>query len=216
MQPPSPDSIRARYANGGHEDGRLFAPSVERNTVPIVHALSAPLAGRTGLILEIGSGTGQHTIALADAYPRLTWQPSDPFGVHLDSIRAWVAHADTRNVQDAIWLDAAEDWPELGNLTGVFSANVVHIAPWIVTEGIFRGAERAHAALVMFYGPFREGGVHTGDGNQQFDAMLRAEDPQWGIRDIDDISDLATRSGYGSPDVTVMPSNNRLIVYERG
>lgn len=174
------------------------------------------LGGRRGLMLEIGSGTGQHTVGLADAFPRLDWQPSDPFGAHLQSIGAWIRHAGVRNVRDPIWLDAAEPWPALDPLTGVFAANVVHIAPWAVAEGIVRGAARARAALLIFYGPFREGGVHSGAGNAAFDAALRAEDPAWGVRDIDDIADLAARAGYGPPETTPMPSDNRLVVFQRG
>lgn len=204
-----------QYTQGGHGDGRLIAPSAERNTQPIVDALSPFLIGRTGKVLEIGSGTGQHSVAMAAAFPGLTFQPTDAFEAHLGSIRAWIEHAGHENVLDPIWLDAAETWPDLGPLAAVFSANVIHITPWVVAEGIFRGASGAHAGMVVLYGPFREGGKHTGDGNADFDRRLRAEDPAWGIRDIDDVSDLAMRNGFGHPEVTVMPANNRLVVFER-
>ena len=197
-------------------DGRLVAPSAERNARPLVEALGPILAGRTGLMLEIGSGTGQHSILLADAFPRLQWQPSDPFEVYLDSIRAWGAHAGSPNLLPPIWLDAAERWPDLGALAGVIAANVIHITPWVVTEGIVRGAGAALAGLLILYGPFREGGRHTGPGNVEFDAALRAADPAWGVRDLDDVADLAARAGFGAPEVTAMPANNRLVVFERG
>lgn len=216
MQAPPPDSIRSRYVQDGHGDGRLFAPSAERNSRPIVAGLAPVLTERRGLVLEIGSGTGQHTVALADAFPLLDWQPSDPFEAHLESIGSWIRHAGAPNIRDPIWLDAAENWPDLGRLAGVFSANVIHITPWVVAEGIVRGAGKARAGALIFYGPFREAGVHTGEGNVRFDAALRAEDPAWGVRDIDDIADLAARAGFGPPDVTPMPSDNRLVVFQRG
>ena len=203
------------YAAGGHADGRLVAPSAERNTRPIVEALAPVLIGRHGLMLEVGAGTGQHSVALAAAYPRLDWLATDAFGAHLESIGAWIAHAGLPNLRDPIWLDAAEDWPDMRPLAGVFSANVIHIAPWVVTRGIFRGAEAAHAGVVIFYGPFIEGGRHTGEGNTVFDALLRREDPAWGLRDIDDLSDVAADHGYGPAEVIAMPSNNRLVVFER-
>ena len=208
--------IRNRYAPGGHDDGRLTAPSASRNTEPIVQALRPVLMGLDGLMLEVGSGTGQHSVAFADAFPRLDWQPSDAFEDHLGSIDAWITHSGAPNVRTPLWLDAAEPWPDLGRLTGVFSANVIHIAPWAVAEGIFRGAEAAHAGLIAFYGPFRESGRHTGEGNARFDESLRAQDPAWGIRDLEDLTDLAGRTGYGAPDLTVMPANNRLVVFQRG
>lgn len=209
------DSVKSVYAPGGHHDGRLIAPSAERNTQPIVEALSPFLIGRTGTVLEIGSGTGQHSVAMAGAFPRLTFQPTDAFEAHLDSIRAWIVHSGHDNVAEPIWLDAAEEWPDLGPLAAVFSANVIHITPWVVAEGIFRGAASAPAAMVVLYGPFKEAGRHTGQGNADFDERLRAEDPAWGIRDLDDVAELAMREGFGHPDVTVMPANNRLVVFER-
>ena len=194
-----------------------MAPAAERNEQPILDALSAVLADRTGLVLEIGSGTGQHSAAWARAFPELDWQPSDPFDTHLESIRAWVAHAACGNLRAPIWLDAAEPWPELGRLTGVISVNVIHIAPWVVTKGIFAGAAQAvdPGGLLVFYGPFKEGGVHTGEGNARFDASLRAEDPAWGIRDIDDLSELAGAAGFAEPAVLQMPANNRLLVFAK-
>ena len=215
MSRTDPESIPARYAPDSHADGRLVAPSAERNSRPIVEALAPALIGRRGLMLEVGSGTGQHSVALAEAFPRLDWQPTDAFEMHLESIAAWIDHSGAANLRSPLWLDAAEDWPDLGSLAGVFTANVIHITPWVVAQGIVRGAARARAGVLAFYGPFREGGRPVGDGNAVFDEELRAEDPAWGLRDIDDVADLATRAGFGLPEVTEMPSNNRLVVFQR-
>ncbi len=197
--------------------GRLSSPSAERNRAPIVEAVAPLLAGASGIVLEIGSGTGQHAVALAAAFRGLDWQPSDPFDENLDSIRAWAADADLPNLRAPIWLDAAESWPALGPLAGVVAINVIHIAPWAVAQGMVRGAAAALApgAPLVVYGPFKEGGRHTGDGNARFDAMLRAEDPAWGVRDLDDLSALAARAGLSGPEVAPMPANNRLVSYRR-
>ncbi len=199
--------------------GRLASPSAERNLQPIAGALRPILGGASGLVLEIGSGTGQHAAALAAEFPGLDWQPSDPFEVHLDSIRAWAIQAALPNLREPIWLDAAEDWAGAlaGPLAAVLAVNVIHIAPWCVAQGIVRGAGQALApgAALVFYGPFREGGRHTGEGNARFDAALRAEDPAWGVRDLDAVSALAEAKGFGPPGVTPMPANNRLVCYRR-
>ena len=212
-----PEPRSAPGLTPGHQDGRLTAPSAERNEHPIIDALGSVLRDRLGLMLEIGSGTGQHVAAWAGAFPSLEWQPSDPFESHLDSIRAWVAHSGYPNLRAPIWLDAAEEWPSLGSLAGVISVNVIHITPWVVTRGIVTGSARALSpgGVLIFYGPFREGGKHTGEGNARFDEKLRAEDPAWGIRDLDELSALASGAGFGPPGVTVMPANNRLVVFER-
>ena len=161
----------------GHNDGRLVAPSAERNTEPLIDALRPILSRQRGLLLEIGSGTGQHSAAFARAFPNIDWLPSDPFDVHLDSIRAWGNHASVPNLRAPVWLDAAEDWPRMEPLIGVISINVIHITPWVVAKGIIRGAATMkQGGALLFYGPFRENGQHTGEGNERFDASLREQD----------------------------------------
>ena len=201
----------------GRSAGRLSSPSAERNLQPIAEALAPVLGGASGLVLEIGSGTGQHAAGLAADFPGLEWQPSEPVESNLDSIRAWAAHARLPNLRAPVRLDAIAHWPDLGPLAAVLAINVIHIAPWSVAEGIVRGASSALApgGPLVFYGPFREAGLHTGEGNARFDAALRAQDPAWGVRDMDDLSALAAAEGFGSPEVTPMPANNRLVCYRR-
>ena len=213
------DQPRPNYSPGltdGHQDGRLVAPSAQRNEQPLIEALRPILSNRRGLLLEIGSGTGQHSAAFARAFPNIDWLPSDPFDTHLDSIRAWGNHAGVPNLRVPVWLDAAEDWPQMEPLIGVISINVIHISPWVVTKGIIRGASRMNpGGALMFYGPFREGGVHTGDGNARFDASLREQDESWGIRDLDEVAKEAMAGGFSDPEITVMPANNRLVCFRR-
>lgn len=200
-----------------HADGRLLAPSASRNTQPIRDALRPVLADRSGLMLEIGSGTGQHIADWAAAFPTLDWQPSERDPANVPSIVAWKAHSGVANIRAPLAFDAAMDWPDLGPLSGVISCNVIHISPWAVAEGIVNGAARAVNAggVLIFYGPFVEAGKHTGEGNEHFDRSLRARDPSWGIRDLDDVSILVERAGFGPPDISVMPANNRLVVFKR-
>lgn len=198
-------------------DGRQSAPSAERNLQPIAEALAPILEDASGLVLEIGSGTGQHAAGLAAAFPHLEWQPSEDKGASLVSIRAWVARSGLNNLRTPIQIDAAAPWPDLGPLAAVLSINVIHIAPWEVARGIVQGASRAldPGGNLVFYGPFKEGGRHTGEGNMRFDQALRAQDPAWGVRDLDDLSALADEAGFGPAQVTQMPANNRLVCYRR-
>ncbi|MEM9045085.1 MAG: DUF938 domain-containing protein [Pseudomonadota bacterium] len=198
----------------------MLSPSAERNIQPITEKLTGLLSGRNGRLLEIGAGTGLHAAYLAKALPQITWIPSDPAEVHRRSIDAWRAHLSPPNLKPAIALDALTDWPKMPEiaetpLTAIFSANVIHIAPWEVTLGIIAGARHALEAsgLLIFYGPFKEAGAHTGEGNIRFDASLRARDPSWGIRDIDALREEA--SGFSGPELHQMPSNNRLLVLRR-
>lgn len=204
------------------DDGRMSFPAAERNLGPICDALADLMLGASGPALEIGSGTGQHVCQFARRMPGLGWTPTDPEDVHLSSIRAWIAHEGVA-VADPLPLDGARKWSRwspvraLGPLRLIFSANVIHIAPWVVAQGIFAGAGQvlAEDGQLAFYGPFKSGGVHNSDGNVTFDARLRDNDPAWGIRDLDDLDALAAGAGLVRQDEIAMPANNRIIVYGR-
>ena len=216
----------ARYSpdnTASEADGRLFSPSFERNFGPIRDGLRPYLDGAKGTVLEIGSGTGQHIAHWAGDFPDLRWVPSDIDPQHHASIAAWGATLGCANLAEPLFLDAAADWagePQvqaLGELTAVLSCNVIHIAPWAVAEGIVGGAARvlAPGAALILYGPFREGGRHTGAGNASFDASLRAENPGWGVRDLDEVAALAAAAGLGPARITRMPSNNLAVAFAR-
>ena len=215
----------ARYSAGAFDsepDGRIHAPAAARNAEAIREVL-ASLIGDGGTILEIGSGTGQHAAHFAAAFPRHRWVPSDPDPGHRASIVAWGRHARVTNLADPLALDAAGDWaadPAVAALSpvAVFSANVIHIAPWAVAEGIVTGAARIlrPGGRLIFYGPFRENGEHTGEGNRTFDARLRGENPAWGLRDTADVARLADAAGFAIPPALFeMPANNRVLAFTR-
>lgn len=201
----------------GPGDGRLVAPSANRNAEPIAGALGPLLAGLTGTVLEIGSGTGQHVAHFAPLFPELVWQPSDAVEENLASIQAWVDHAGCPNLRDPVFLDATVNWPVAGPLAAVIATNVIHIAPWPVAKSIVAGAgERvAPGGRLIFYGPFRENGSHTAESNAEFDRSLRARDPDWGVRDLEEVARLAIAAGFGPPEVTAMPANNRIVAFAR-
>lgn len=203
-------------------DGRLFSPVFLRNAPPLIAALTRLIGDEDGPVLEIGAGTGQHAAAFGLAFQRLDWWPSDPDAVHRRSIAAWAEElrAPPRPPLD---LDAASDWAALdkvralGPLTAVYAGNVTHIAPYAVTEGIVSGAGRALRAggRLLLYGPFRVGGAFLGEGNRAFNAGLRADNPAWGLREIDEIDALARAAGLTPGARVPMPANNFLAVYER-
>ena len=203
------------------EDGRLYSPTFPKNSGPICEGMRPYLAGRSGAVLEIGSGTGQHIGRFAAEFPGLTWIPSDIHAEHHASTEAWRAHLGRQNLEAPIFLDAAEDWAGSvrghGPLAAVLCINVLHIAPWAVAEGVVRGAAAALApgGALILYGAFKEGGRHTGEGNAAFDAGIRADNPDWGVRDIDEVAALAAAAGLGSPEINRLPSNNLLVAFRK-
>jgi SAM-dependent methyltransferase len=192
------------------------APAAARNREPILEVLRDRLP-RPAHVLEIASGTGEHAVWFSGALPDLTWQPTDLDPDALSSIAAWRDKAGPPNLLPPLRLDAAADtWP-VAQSDAVIAINLVHIAPWIVTQGLIAGAARVltRGGLLFLYGPFREGGVHTGAGNAAFDAALRARDPSWGIRDLDEITVLANQHGLMGPERIAMPANNLSVVFHR-
>ena len=172
---------------------------------------------RPARVLEIASGTGKHAVWFSDELPELTWQPTDRDPEALRSIAAWRDSVTLPNLLPPLPLDAAaETWP-VAQADAVVAINMIHIAPWAATQGIIAGAARVltSGGLLYLYGPFREAGVHTGAGNEAFDAALRARDPSWGIRDLDEIAALASRRGFMAPERIAMPANNLSVIFRR-
>lgn len=210
---------------GVEADGRLDAAAYHRNHQPIWAALSRLLAGKSGDVLEAGSGTGQHVVHFAAHSPDIIWWPSDFNEQHLKSIAAWRAHAGLRNVRAPHRIDLSDpNWFALlqseggpKELAAIFCANVIHIAPWSVTEGLFAGAALAlkPGGLLMLYGPFKRDGKHTSVSNAVFDTSLREGNPDWGVRDIADLEALAAAAGLALRETVEMPANNLLLVFER-
>jgi len=196
-----------------HDDARRFAPAAARNRDPIRDVLSEILPKR-GHVLEVASGSGEHVVHLAAAHPDLTFQPSDPDAAACRSVDAWVRHHGLSNVAAAMQLDARAAFPELSANT-VLCINMIHIAPWSATEGLMRGAAQVlnPGGCLVLYGPFHEGGKQTGDGNVAFDERLRSEDPEWGLRDLNEVAQLAGADGFDDPTVIAMPANNLTVVW---
>lgn len=192
---------------------RLDAPATHRNRDALLAALR-PLLPESGTLLEIASGTGQHCAHFAAALPALTFQPSDPDAAHRASIAAWCEGLP--NVLAPLALDVTAPWP-VARADAVLCVNMIHIAPWEATPALLAGAARvlpAGAPLIL-YGPFKRGGAHTAPSNAAFDEDLRARNPLWGIRDLEEVSRVATEAGFGPPSVTEMPANNLTVAWRR-
>ncbi len=237
---------------------RQAAESSERNKGPILEVLKRVLP-ETGLVLEIGSGTGQHAAHFAPRLPGLVWQPTDPDPEMRASIDAWAQEAlgeaarpgvapenknsgaartgnqqeawsgaegsatgnkqetGAPNLRPALDLDVTGDtWP-VTEAAAVFSANMIHIAPWDCCEGLLAGAGRILSpnGVLCLYGPFKIGGRHTAPSNESFDQSLRARDPAWGVRDLDDVVQAAEAHGLALTETVAMPANNLTVVFHR-
>lgn len=206
---------------GGAPDCRRFAEATERNRGPIADVLGRVLPA-SGLVLEIGSGTGEHAATFAARFPGLDWQPSEPDPELRASIAAWrdASRRDAAgapNLLPPLDLDVtADSWPVSGAAV-VFSANMIHIAPWGCCLGLMAGAGRVLSpdGMLFLYGPFLVAGKPTAPSNIRFDESLKARDPAWGIRDLDDVAGAAAEHGLELAETVDMPANNLSVVFRR-
>lgn len=206
-------------------DGRLDAPAFHRNHQPISAVLQKLLEGKSGDALEAGSGTGQHTVHFASSLPGITWWPSDRNDAHLKSIEAWRVFAALENVRPPLTIDLADPAWNVAmqaaggpkDLLAVFCANVIHVAPWHVAQGLFAGAGRAlrGGGLLILYGPFKRDGKHTAVSNAVFDTSLHEANAEWGVRDVADLELLARSNGLSLREIVEMPANNLVLVFAR-
>jgi SAM-dependent methyltransferase len=194
----------------------LIAPAVARNREPILAVLRRHLPAH-GTVLEVASGTGEHAVHFAAALPQLTWHPSDGDARALRSIAAHRAAAALPNLMQPLALDVtAPEWP-LVHADAIVCINMVHIAPWAAAEGLMAGAGRllAPGNVLYLYGPFRVDGEHTAPSNAAFDASLKAQDVQWGVRDVGEVADIAGLHGFDLVERVAMPANNLSVIFRK-
>ncbi|EFI52952.1 DUF938 domain-containing protein [Afipia sp. 1NLS2] len=195
---------------------RLQYPATQRNRDAILEVLRGVLPP-SGLVLEIASGSGEHIVHFANAMPGLTFQPSDPEDAARLSIAAWTAETGLSNIRPPLAIDVRrKPWP-IAQADAMLCINMIHISPWEATQALMRNAGRilSKGAPLYLYGPYRQKDVVTADSNEAFDADLKSRNPQWGLRQLDDVAALAREAGFSGPAVTPMPANNLSVVFRR-
>lgn len=192
------------------------APAAARNREPILQVLRSWLPGQ-GRLLEIASGTGEHALHFAAAFPLLEWQPTDPDPAARASIDAWAAEAGTPNLRPALDLDVlAPEWP-VDRADAVLAINLVHISPPEVPRALLAGAARllGPGAPLILYGPWRVRGEPLAPSNLAFDKALKERDPRFGLRDLSAFAAEARTAGFTFAERRQMPANNLMLRFER-
>ncbi|WP_088184772.1 DUF938 domain-containing protein [Sphingobium sp. Z007] len=194
---------------------KRFAPATIRNRDAIVAVLRDALPS-CGVVLEVASGSGEHAVHFAVSFPALNWQPTDSDPTAIASIATWREEAALPNLNPPIMLDAAADWP-VTRADAILCINMVHIAPWDATLGLFKGAGQAlpPGGLLYLYGPYIRTGVETAPSNCAFDASLKARDPRWGLRSVEHVVAAADAAGLTFDRLIDMPANNLSLLFRR-
>lgn len=195
---------------------KQFSPSSERNQEPIL-AVLRDILPEQGLVLEVGSGTGQHVACFASQFPHLSWQPTD-LSENLDSIRAWCEESVAVNINEPLILDLlSDDWP-VSQADVVICINAIHIAAWQAVQNLFAGVGRIlnDGGIFYAYGPYRYAHRALEPSNEQFDQWLKARDPVSGVRDFEAVNELAENASLKLGGDQAMPANNRSIWWSKG
>ena len=197
-------------------DLRLYYPATQRNREPILEVLRDVLP-RTGQVLEISSGSGEHAVYFAQAFPSIQWTPSDPDLRCLSSIDAWRITQSIHNLKPPISLDVCQkSWP-MQYADAIVNINMIHIAPWEACLALMKGCATLldEGGVLFMYGPYKVKGEHTSESNFHFDMNLRDQNPQWGVRDLDKVIEVAHHVGLIHQETRKMPANNLSVIYQR-
>jgi hypothetical protein len=192
------------------------SPAAERNKQPILDVLTRVLPAR-GTVLEVASGTGQHAVHFARGLPALTWQPTEPDAALRAALSERVAAAALPNLGMPEPFDVLDSAAPAVKPAAIVCINMIHIAPWAATEGLFRHASRLlpAAAPLILYGPYKLDGKHTAPSNEVFDASLRSRDSRWGVRDLAEVRAVGAAHGLSFRELVPMPANNFVVVFAK-
>jgi SAM-dependent methyltransferase len=192
-----------------------YSEACERNKGPILEVLRKAFAGTTH-VLEIGSGTGQHAVYFTNGMPWIVWQPSE-IAEAMPGLRKRVFNEGLSNLRQPVEIDVMETPWDVRRVDGVYTANTLHIMHWPQVQAFFANlpAISKPATVLVIYGPFRYGGRCTSASNESFDEMLRARDPESGIRDFEAVDELARAAGFTLVADHAMPANNQALVWRR-
>ncbi len=201
-------------------DYRLDFPATTRNRDSIAAVLSNYISSNCWL-LEIASGSGQHGVFFQKKFPSITWQTSDPEFEHRQSINSWIRHEGLHSkMPEPLNLDVdIRPWSitnRLGALIkGIVCINMIHISPWSCTRSLFEESKKYldQSNFLMLYGPFLRTEKQTSESNLNFDQSLKIQNPLWGLRNLEDVNDIASKNGFNLDNVIDMPANNLSVIY---
>jgi len=206
-------------------DLRKYAPATQRNREPILEVLQRILPP-DGVVLEIASGTGEHAAFFAPRLSPRQWLPSDPNPELLASIASWRELVPGDNLYPPLDLDVrASVWPveredftdfSASAIAAIVNINMIHISPWSACLGLMAGAGRLlpSGGILYLYGPFKQNSQHTAPSNAAFDASLRSQNPEWGVRDLEEVVAAANAQQLNWVETIQMPANNLSVVFQ--
>ncbi|MBL4681822.1 MAG: DUF938 domain-containing protein [Pseudomonadales bacterium] len=198
-------------------DGRWRSGAADRNW-QVISEIVAPLLPNSGSVVEIASGTGQHIVRFAETYPHLQWQPTEPDKDLRQSIRKEIKLSSLGNISAPLNLDVSASVHDLPQTKLILCVNMLHVSAYQSIQGLISCASLAleQSGHLYIYGPFKHNGEFNSEGNLKFDQTLRANRPEWGLREITDVIDTAESFSFLLERKVDMPANNTSLVFRLG
>ena len=203
------------------DDGRLYAPATERNREAILAVLERVLPN-PATVLEVASGTGEHASFFAPRLAPRRWWPSEVSAPMIRSISAWQQATHARYLVPPVALAVTKTpWPVEApgerSIEAMVAINLIHIAPWSTCQALMAGAGRVlpDQGILYLYGPFKRSGEHTAPSNESFDTWLKAQNQDWGVRDLEAVETAAREHSLVLQETVEMPANNFSLVFQK-
>lgn len=193
------------------------SPSALRNREPLAQVLK-PWLSTHKKVLEIASGTGEHGAYFVESFSDIIWQPSDCTEDSLGSVRAYRKESDQTRFLAPLLIDSRHSEWNTGRWELILCCNMIHISPWESCLSLIRNScfHLDKGGLLVLYGPFIQSEVETSESNLAFDRSLKARNPEWGIRHLDQVSEEAIQNGFELAQIYPMPSHNLTVVFRLG
>lgn len=201
-------------------DAKRYAPATQRNREAILKILQQHLPTK-GNVLEIASGTGEHAVFFAANLPNLHWYPSDRAPELRASITTWREEYPNPNLHEPLSIDATtKPWQaetEQITIEAIVNINMIHISPWSACLGLMAGAGRIlpPGGVLYLYGPYQQAGKHTAPSNYAFDQSLQDRNPEWGVRNLEDVIAAAAANKLTFQKAIAMPANNLSVIFTK-
>ena len=191
-----------------------FSDACERNKIPILKVLNEELD--SGTVLEIGSGTGQHSVFFSKEIPSIKWYPSDTIS-NFESLNAFVTNYQNNNLQTPFVIDITQDqWIDF-KVDYVFTSNTFHIINNALLTYFFYQCSKVMKSngKLIIYGPFKFDNQFNSPSNQTFDELLKASDPFSGLKNFEEIINIALKFNLIFSKKYEMPANNNILVFKK-
>ena len=203
-------------------DNRQYAPATQRNRNAILDVL-LQVFPKQGTVLEIASGTGEHSVFFAPHFHPCQWIPSDPNPMAIASITDWQKHYPSDNLAAPLQIDVTalhwycEDNLQNKDIQAIININMIHISPWQACLGLMEGAKNLLSSvggILYLYDPYKQDGKHTSVSNAEFDASLRYQNSEWGVRDLEAVITVAAAQKLVLQKIQPMPANNLSVIFK--